>query len=151
MLLSLTRLKMADVDVEGLSSMSAIALTAVVGAVVLLLVFLCNFVKKGFEKSRTDTQGTSLTVTQIVRHPLSTMHTTVYSCSGVTRETRGPLDISFPTLPPCLPSFSLTFSSPSPLFPHPLPYLIVLSLPLEVEPLKAMSLSDKTVSIDGFC
>ena len=69
MLLSLTRLKMADVDVDGgASSMSAIALTAVVGAVVLLLVFLCNFVKKGFEKNRTDTQGTSLIVTQIVLH-----------------------------------------------------------------------------------
>jgi len=64
MLLSLTRLKMADVDVDGsVSSVSAIALTAVVGAVVLLLVFLCNFVKKGFEKSRTDTQGTPRIVT----------------------------------------------------------------------------------------
>jgi len=55
--LSLTRLKMAVVDVDSLSSMSAIALTAVVGAVVLLLIFLCNFVKKGFEKSRIDPQG----------------------------------------------------------------------------------------------
>jgi len=54
---------MADVDVDSLSSMSAIALTAVVGAVVLLLVFLCNFVKKGFEKSKVNTQGVALTVT----------------------------------------------------------------------------------------
>ena len=61
MLLSLTRLKMAGVDVDGFNSMSAIALTAVVGAVILLLVFLCNFVKKGFEKSKADSHGTPLT------------------------------------------------------------------------------------------
>ena len=63
MLLSLTRLKMAGVDVDGFNSMSAIALTAVVGAVILLLVFLCNFVKKGFEKSKADSHGTPLTFT----------------------------------------------------------------------------------------
>jgi len=57
MLLSLTRLKMAG-DVESFGSTSAIALTAVVGAVVLLLILLCNFVKKGFEKSKTDRNGT---------------------------------------------------------------------------------------------
>jgi len=65
MLLSLTRLKMADVDVDGFGSMSAIALTAVVGAVILLLVFLCNFVKKGFEKSKADAHGTPLTFTDM--------------------------------------------------------------------------------------
>ena len=64
MLLSLTRLKMADVDVESFNSMSAMALTAVVGAVILLLVFMCNFVKKGFEKTKADTNGTPLTLTQ---------------------------------------------------------------------------------------
>jgi len=64
MLLSLTYLKMVDVDVETFTSMSAIALTAVVGAVILLLVFLCNFVKKGFEKTEADTHGTPLTLTQ---------------------------------------------------------------------------------------
>jgi len=63
MLLSLTRLKMADVDVASFDSMSAIALTAVVGAVILLLIFLCNFVKKGFEKSKADTNGTPPTLT----------------------------------------------------------------------------------------
>jgi len=63
MLLSLTRSKMADVDVDSFDSVSAIALTAVVGAVILLLIFLCNFVKKGFEKNEAETRGTPLTLT----------------------------------------------------------------------------------------
>ena len=64
MLLSLTRLKMAGVDVDGFDSVSAVALTAVVGAVILVLIFLCNFVKKGFEKSEANTHGTPLTLTR---------------------------------------------------------------------------------------
>ena len=71
MLLSLARSKMADVDVDSFNSVSAIALTAVVGAVILLLIFLCNFVKKGFEKREADTPGTPLTLTPqtVTSHP----------------------------------------------------------------------------------
>jgi len=74
MLLSLTRLKMADVDVDGFGSVSAIALTAFVGAVIVLLVFLCNFVKKGFEKSKADTHGTPSTLTSktVISHAART-------------------------------------------------------------------------------
>ena len=68
MLLSLTRLKMAAVDVETFDSVSAIALTAVVGAVILLFVLLCNFVKRGFEKSGGDTQGTPVTFDTLAPH-----------------------------------------------------------------------------------